>query len=137
RALGSGRGGGLWPQRGGAARANSAPPPGAAAAAPGPPIALVAFASARRAGESGWDGPRHVQPEDRGRRMMGMRGCAVEDLGVEWIDAASSDANQDLASAWLRTQNVTYAEWCAVTLKNCGFHGATAHEVLPVYGAGA
>src|SRR5262249_31471515 len=102
-----------------------------AAYAAGHPIDLVTFAIARYAGTNCLDGTRHVQPEDRGRRMMGMRGRAVEDFGVEWIDAARGDPNQDLASAWLRTQNVSQAEWCAVVLKNCRFHGASAHEVLP------
>src|SRR5262249_20301597 len=100
------------------------------AAAAGHAIDLVTFAIARHAGTNGFDRTRQIQPEDRGRRMTGMRGCAVEDLDVEWIDAARSDPNQDLASAWLRTQNVSQAERCAVALKNCGFHGASAHEVL-------
>ena len=65
-----------------------------------------------------------------------MRGRAVEDLGVEWIDAARSDPNQDLASAWLRRQNVNHVEWFAEILKNCGFHGASAHEVLRFTGRG-
>jgi hypothetical protein len=48
----------------------------------------------------GYAAPDGSQPEDRGRNVTGMRGCAVEGLGIGRIDAAGSDPNEDLVSAW-------------------------------------
>jgi hypothetical protein len=59
-----------------------------------------------------------------------MRGCAVEDLYVQRIDAAGSDSNQYLAWTWLRTQDASHTQGCTVTLEERGFHGASAHEIL-------
>ena len=94
------------------------------------PIDFVTFVIPRHAGTNGFDGARHVQPEDRGRNVMGMCGCAVEDLGIERIDAAGGDPNEDLAPAWLRPQHIRHTEGCAVALEDCCFHGA--HDMLHI-----
>jgi hypothetical protein len=62
-------------------------------------------AKARLGYFAGW-----VQARGSRAEWTGMRGCAVEGAGIGWIDAAGSDPNEDLVSAWRWTQHIRHAE---------------------------
>jgi hypothetical protein len=64
------------------------------------------------------DGSRKIEAKDCGQGMPGVRRLAHLDLGIEWIDAACSDPDEDLARPRLRTRNGRLAEWSARGLQD-------------------
>jgi hypothetical protein len=77
------------------------------------------------------------QPYDRGRSVTGMHGCAIEGPGIGRIDAAGSDPNEYLVSAWLWTQHIRDAEVRTVAHKDRGFHSADTYHALLVLMCGS
>jgi hypothetical protein len=69
-----------------------------------------------RCGGANTSGAQKRTPFSRGRR----RCCAVEGLGIGRFDAAGSDPNEDLVSAWLWMQHIRDAEVDSLLVLTCG-----------------
>src|SRR3546814_10712885 len=86
----------------------------------------IAGAPAGHAGPDGLHRAGHVDAEDVGQRMRGMRGAAGADLEVERIDAAGGDAHQHRAGAGFRPGGQGIAESAAMGVQHPGAHGLAA-----------
>jgi hypothetical protein len=90
--------------------------------ATGHAINLVAPSEAADTGTDRLNDTRKINPEYPGQRMAGVSGLARMYFGVERIDPAGEDPNENLARSGLWTGHGSYTERGVVAVENRGCH---------------